>query len=73
MTQQQYNQQLLLFGQWLMRRFVENNSRDKFDIHHIEDAALDMGLLDYDVKADRMVAVKIDNIFRAEDSLPREF
>ena len=60
MTQEQYNQQLLLFGQWLMRRFVENNSRDEFDIHHIEDAALDTGLIDFDVKADRLVAIKID-------------
>lgn len=60
MTQEQYNQQLLMFGQWLMRRFVENLSRKTFDINHIEDAALDMGLIDYDMKTDRMVAIKID-------------
>ena len=60
MTQERYNQQLLLFGRWLMRRFVENQSRETFDINHIEDAALDMGLIDYDMKTDRIVAIKID-------------
>ena len=71
MTQEQYNQQLLLFGQWLMRRLSENRSRWEFNIQDIEDAAIDMSLIDF--KMDRMVAVKIDNIFRAEDSLPSEF
>jgi hypothetical protein len=67
MTQEQYNQQLLLFGQWLMRRLSENPSRWEFNIQDIEDAATHMGLIDFNM--DRMVAVKIDNIFRAEDSL----
>ena len=71
MTQEQYNQRLLLFGQWLMRRLSENRSRWEFNIQDIEDAAIDMSLIDF--KMDRMVAVKIDNIFRAEDSLPSEF
>jgi hypothetical protein len=50
-----------------MRRLSENPSRWEFNIQDIEDAATHMGLIDFNM--DRMVAVKIDNIFRAEDSL----
>lgn len=60
MTQEQYNQQLLMLGQWLMRRLVENNSKDVFNINHIEDAALDLRLVDWDVKTGKIVAIKID-------------
>ncbi len=60
MTRDQYNRKLIMFGEWLMRRLAENPSRDKFDITHIEDAALNMRLVDFDIRADRFTPAYIE-------------
>jgi hypothetical protein len=49
-----------MFGEWLMRRLAENPSRDKFDITHIEDAALNMRLVDFDIRVDRFTPAYIE-------------
>jgi hypothetical protein len=48
-----------MFAQWVLRRIAEYNQERPIDIiEEIESAALDMGLLQYDMKTDTLREVE---------------
>lgn len=58
MNRTEYKYNKLLLAEWILKRLASN---EILEVHRIEDAALDMGLILWDTKNDRFQAITIEN------------